>query len=865
MLTSVIVRVIDFCLRHALAVVLVALVLAAAAAAYTGTHFAINSDINALLSKDLPWRQRDVVFESEFRRYQLIDAVVEAPTPELTAAATTALTQALAKDTANFQSVTNSSAADFFTQHGLLFEPKDALEKSLAGLKQAEPLIQDLATDTSLRGLTAALEDVLLGVKQSRVTLDSAASTFDRFAGELENILAGHPASFSWRVLLAGKPAASYELRGFIEVRPVLDYSSVQPGHAATEALRRVAADVAPQYQANVRLTGPVAMSDEEFGTIKENAGRNGAITFAIVLLILWLALRSARLILAVFVNLLVGLPLTAALGLFLVGAFNVISVYFAVLFVGIGVDFAIQYSVRYRAERHAIEDLPNAVRRAGFHVAAPLTLAGCATAAGFFSFLPTDYKGVSELGLIAGFGMLIAFATSVSVLPALIRLLNPPGEPEPLGYRALAPLDEFLARHRIAIIVGVAVVVVGGLPLLFWLRFDFNPINLRNPNSESIATYLELARDPTTNANAIELLAPTLDKANAIAGRVAKLPEVSRGVTLSSFIPGEQDQKLPLIQGAAQTLADAFDSKNVTAPPSDAEIVGAINEAARRLNDAASDQKDATGAGAVAARRLGGDLAALAKAPDAARTQADAVFVSPLRADLAALKASLQAQPVTQASLPADLVRDWMTPDGRARVSIAPSANPDDNDAMRRFARAVLAVEPAATEGPITILEAGRTVVHAFIEAGVWALLSIAILLWLVLRRIGDVLLTLIPLLLAGVVTLEICSLIGMPLNFANIIAFPLLLGVGVAFKIYYIMAWREGQTHLLQTSLTRAVIFSALTTATAFGSLMFSSHPGTSSMGKLMALCLVTTLSAAVLFQPALLATQSRTHPEG
>jgi predicted RND superfamily exporter protein len=195
------------------------------------------------------------------------------------------------------------------------------------------------------------------------------------------------------------------------------------------------------------------------------------------------------------------------------------------------------------------------------------------------------------------------------------------------------------------------------------------------------------------------------------------------------------------------------------------------------------------------------------------------------------------------------------MTPDGRARVSIAPSANPDNNDAMRRFASAVLAVEPAATEGPITILEAGRTVVHAFIEAGVWALLSIAILLWLVLRRIGDVLLTLIPLLLAGVVTLEICSLIGMPLNFANIIAFPLLLGVGVAFKIYYIMAWREGQTHLLQTSLTRAVIFSALTTATAFGSLMFSSHPGTSSMGKLLALSLVTTLAAAVLFQPILM----------
>ena len=258
-----------------------------------------------------------------------------------------------------------------------------------------------------------------------------------------------------------------------------------------------------------VRLTGPVALSDEEFGTIKENAARNGVITFAIVLVILWLALRSAKLVVALFVNLLVGLPVTAALGLFMVGSFNLISVYFAVLFVGIGVDFAIQYSVRYRSERYAIPDLKQAIRHAGFHVAAPLTLAGCATAAGFFSFLPTDYKGVSELGQIAGFGMLIAFATSVTVLPALISLLNPPGEPEPLGYTSLAPFDNFLARHRVPIIIGVAVVVIGALPLLFWLRFDFNPINLNSPKTEAVAAYKELTSDPSTDANAVAVLAP--------------------------------------------------------------------------------------------------------------------------------------------------------------------------------------------------------------------------------------------------------------------------------------------------------------------------------------------------------------------
>ena len=209
----------------------------------------------------------------------------------------------------------------------------------------------------------------------------------------------------------------------------------------------------------------------------------------------------------------------------------------------------------------------------------------------------------------------------------------------------------------------------------------------------------------------------------------------------------------------------------------------------------------------------------------------------------------------MTQADLPPDLVAGWIAPDGKARASILPKGDPQDVGAMRAFADAVLAIEPTATEGPIAALKAGDLVLHAFIVAGLCALVSIAVLLWLFLRRVSDVVLTLFPLALAGIVTMELMSLFGMAFNFANIIALPLLLGVGVAFKIYYIVAWRDGTTNLLQTPLTRAVVYSALTTATAFGSLWLSSHPGTSSMGKLLALSLVCTLAAAVLFQPILM----------
>jgi hopanoid biosynthesis associated RND transporter like protein HpnN len=564
------------------------------------------------------------------------------------------------------------------------------------------------------------------------------------------------------------------------------------------------------------------------------------------------LALRWVRIILAVFMCVAVGLAMTAAVGMLLVGTLNLISVYFAVLFVGLGVDFGIQFSVRYRAERHDVDEVHEALLQTGRHAGAPLTLAALATAAGFLSFLPTVYKGVSELGLIAGIGMLIAFATSVTLLPALLSVLKPPSEPEQLGYSALAPVDRFLERHRIAILIVTAVVVIAGLPLLYWLRFDFNPINLRSPKTEAVSTYLALKNDPDSGFNDIQVLAPSLEAADQIATKLRALPEVKRVLTLSSFIPADQQQKLPLIQNAAKVLLPLLNPTAPSQPPTDAQnvsMMGSTVDALRRLAG------NGTGSGAVAARRLADAMAALSKADPAVRQRLQDIIVQPLRIALDDLRTLLTAREVTRANLPPDLVREWVTAEGKARVDVAPSGDAADNEVLQKFARAVQAVAPEATEGPISILEARREVVVAFIEAGACALLSIGVLLWLTLRRFGDVLLTLVPLLLAGVVTLEICVLIDLPLNFANIIALPLLLGVGVAFKIYYIMAWRAGQTNLLQSVLTRAVTFSACTTATAFGSLWFSSHPGTSSMGKLLAISLLTTMAAAALFQPVLM----------
>jgi hopanoid biosynthesis associated RND transporter like protein HpnN len=857
MLKTILTRTVDFCTRHPWPVIVVAVVVAILSSIYSVQNFAINTQVEKLISDDLPWKRHEAAIQAAFpQRDELILVVVQASTPENVQQAANLLAERIAAQRDLIRSVHQPGGTEFFARNGQLYSPVGEVEERMTKLMSANSLLNALAVDPSLRGIMDGLSFGSMGVQAGHLKLDDLTWPLTRAADTLDLILAGKPASFSWRVLAKGQPAELRELRRIIEVHPIVDYSKLESGKPATDAIRKAAADLnlASQFGATVRLTGPVPLADDEFSTLRTGAPIDVLITVVAVLIILLMALRWSRIIVAVFISLAVGFAATAALGLFLAGALNPISVAFAVLFIGLGVDFGIQFSVRYREERHDHEhdDLRGALRNTASTVGAQLTLAAAAVTAAFFSFWPTEYRGLSELGLIAGTGMVVAYITSVTLLPALLGLFTPPPEPRPLGFAWLAPVDRFMERHRVGIVALTVLVALAGAPLLFYLRFDFNPQNLRNPEMESARTIEELKRDRDMGINSIEILAASLDEANAKKERLAKLPEVSQAITLSDFVPQHQDRKLAAIRRTAQALHAPLNPERIMPPPSDAENVHALETEAQALRQIANEEK---GPGPEAARRLAALLSRLAKGTAELRQRAEEALIPPLKVALTDLRTALTAERVTLDSLPNGLRRDWITADGRARVELRPKGDPVNNEVMREFGESVLKVEPTATGAPVVLLEAGRTIVHAFFEAGFWALLSITILLWITLRRFGDVLLTLVPLLLAGVITLEVCVLIGMPLNFANIIALPLLLGIGVAFKIYYIMAWRAGGTNLLQSPLTRAVFFSALTGATAFGSLWMSSHPGTSSMGKLLALSLICTMMAAVLFQPALM----------
>ena len=860
---AAIVRVVRLSTRHAWVVIPAFLIAAVLAGVYVSRHIAINTDSSKLLSSSLPWRQQEEKLNRLFpQRTDLMIAVIDGATPEAADEAADALVGALANRKDVVRTVYRPDGGEFFARNGILFLSVAEVQRNMDELIKAEPFLGTLAADPTLRGVLGAISQSLEGVRLKKTTLEDIRPAVSAIADALEGVEQGQHPAFSWRRLISGRAPEQSDLRRFVNIQPVLNYGDLEPGGQATKAIRATIAKLGltPDRGVRVRLTGSVPLADEEFATIADGAALNGVVTVLVVLLILWLALRQARIILAVLINLAVGLSFTAAAGLMMVGALNLISVAFAVLFIGLGVDFGIQFSVRYRAERFADRHLLEALEHTGRGVARPLLLAAASIAAAFYSFLPTAYVGLSELGLIAGTGMIIAFLTTVTLLPALLAVLKPVGERAPVGWAWLAPLDHFLDHQRNWVVGVTLAAVILGLPLLRGLQFDFNPLNLRSKSTELVSTLLDLMRDPDTSPNTIDILEPNLASASALAEKLKQLPEVARVRTLQSFVPKDQDEKLAIIDDANFFFENTLNPP-VDPAPTPAETLAAINKTAGELSTAAGDQETPA---AAQARRLASALTALAKAPPATREEAERVLVTPLMTMLSQVRDLFKAEHVTIDTLPPALKSNWVAPDGEVKIEVAPSGDGNDNAVLRRFVDAVRAVAPRATGAPVFIVEAAATIVKAFLQAAAWSLASIALILFVALRRWRDVALTLVPLMVAIVVTLEICVAIGLKLNFANIIALPLLLGVGVAFKIYYVMAWRAGERNFLQSSLTRAVFFSACTTATAFGSLWFSHHPGTSSMGKLMALALVTTLSAAVLFQPALLATQ-RAHTEG
>ncbi len=823
-----------------------ALVLTALSGFYAAGNLKIDTDTAGMISEDLPFRQRYKAFRDAFPALSdNVVIVVDADLPDLADEATETLATKLRADRENFPLVFSPETSPFFVRNGLLYLDREALADLSDEIAESQAFLVKLAGDSSLRGLATVLTDAVDGVEDK----DQAA----RFATVLDNLTAvatsvgqGKPSALSWRALIGGAQDDGATRRVII-TQPRVDFTSLSPAAEAMDRIRGIAreAGLTPQNGVTVRLTGGVVISTEELESVTTGATNAGLVSLVLVTLLLAWGIRSLRLVLAILAALIAGLVWTAGFTTLAIGHLNLVSVAFAVLFIGLGVDFGIHFALRFREERLDAGDPDDVLRRTGRGLATPLGLCAIAAAISFFSFVRTDYRGLSELGLIAGVGMFIAFVATFSVIPAFLTVFPPRATLTAPTARKSTPLPD----RRIAI----AALVLGGAAAVTvpFARFDLDPIKLRDPSTESVRTFRDLAATAGSSPYTIELLAPSLSDAYAMASELRNLPEVEKTVTATDLVPTEQAEKLamiddlniflaPLRLGGAAPAIDAGEKEKAFAALRDTLARGAALEKTEL---------------APASARLNAALAELDTAEKGGAFEA-AVFrhFSP---QIERLKKTLDAGPVALKDLPPEILHRYLAPNGRARVQVYPVENLEDPEALKRFVEAVRRVAPDATDSPVEILEAGRAVVNSVVTAALISVFAVSLLIFLVLRSVRDTLLVLLPLLLAALYTVAATVLLSMPFNFANVIVLPLLMGLGVANGIHLVSRAREEKSGAAAFSTTtpRAVIFSSLTTIASFGSLAVSSHRGTASMGELLVLSIGLTLICTLVVLPALM----------
>ncbi|MEQ1437799.1 MMPL family transporter [Fontimonas sp. SYSU GA230001] len=801
------------------------------AVAAIATHLRVDADPAALMADELPWRRAALEHERAFPDlHRQIVAVFDADTED--ARRLLAELHGWLAD-APLRAIVAPQLDSFFERHGLLYLDLPQLEALAADLDAAQPLLGRIARDPTVAGLCRtllALLDHADALPPERVErfVDAMARSVASAAGERQTAL-------EWTQLAMG--TAESPRRQFISFLP-RDRSSEDE---ALRAVRAAVAQLGAQWP-KVRLTGEITEWDDELSAAADGALLSAALSLALVTLLLRVGLHSWRLAAIALAALVCGLMLTAAAAALAVGRLNLISIAFAALYIGLAIDFSVHLLLRWRELRLSGADARDAAAAAGRDVGGALLLCALTTAAGFYAFVPTAFRGVSELGLISGTGILIGLLTSLTLLPALLRCAGPM---QADALQMPAVLLDWPHRRRAAVLAAAAACAAAAALALPLLRFDYNPMHLRPPDTDSQRIYEELVHGADTPLTAV-VLAADAAATQEQAERLGQLPVVREARWLGSLLPQDQDAKLEVIADLALSAGAAL--------PAALKLGAADVSRDRAALQALAERIGAMDAPPPAWQRLGEAIDRWLAAPGDANVLRDQLLGG-LPGLLARLHASLQAQPVTADALPADLRAQWRSADGRYRIELVPAQNLDDDEALRRFADTVAAAAPDASGAPLEYVAGARTVQRAFAQAFIAAAVAIAVLLPLLLRSFADSLRAAAPLALGALLTAGLCAAIDLPLNFANIIALPLLLGAGLDNGVHLIWRARHAGGSPLAGSTGRAVLVAVLTTLSSFASLAFSPHRGMASLGLMLTLGLSIMLACSFLVLPALL----------
>lgn len=826
----------------------------AALALYAATHLGVNSDPDAMISGELPFRR----LEREYRRtFRTVDdailVVVDGDSATTAGRAADALAERLRADPERFPRVDLPGGGEFFERNALLYLDVPELERFSDRLAAVQPFLAELGQDTSLVGISDLLGKALdVRARGSDVGLDLAAA-FDRLSLAAEAAKAGRAAPDPWGDALIGGSMSEEARHRVVWVEPARHFDALLYAEGAVDAIRRAADELEldPDHGVHVRITGNTVLNYEELKVVSVQGKLVGVVSFALFTFAVFFALRSVRTVLALCGSLLVSVLWTNAFAAFAIGHLNQVSAVFNVLIIGLGGEFGIHVCMRYAELLAKGRDRVSALTETGASIGSSLFSSAVTTAIGFLVFLPTDYRGVAELGFISGAGMVISLFSSLTVLPALLCLGGEPrpGAP-PVDLPAVARLRHVPLTFARGIRLAALAVALACAVLVPRIGFDHNPVNLRDPTTESVQTMQDLLSRSGSSPWTIDVIAKDLAEADATAERIRALPMVDRALTATDYVPADQDAKRAILSEAALFLPPQGPPPPAPHPAREREALGRLGAALATL------ESNGDAALATSAKRLHAALAPFADpATDVARLRAN--VVGSLPDQLATLRRALDAGPVTLADLPESLRASMLAADGRARIQVRSKEDLSQSDALERFVDAVRTEASDVTGGAVSLVEWGRVTSSAMTQAlgtGVVCMIAFLLLLW---RDVWDTILAFFPLALAAGVTVAAMVVAGQAFNFANVIVLPMLIGMGVDNGVHLVHRHRTepDEEDVLHTSTARAVFFSATTTVLSFGSLGFASHRGMAAIGQILTLGVAATFVCYVVVLPAVL----------
>jgi len=872
-------------------VLLASLVLAAASGLYAVRRLEFKTNRNDLIGRDSEYWRLYSAYTKEFHSEEDYVILVESGQPEQNKAAIDALVQALLSPQNN-PGPGDDPAAQQFVADDLFYQvdlrafqrwflyylgPED-----LDCLKDFPQLVAVLQHQPNIAGFLHVANESLVqlelaGEQRKKCTLGflPMMTTVVGQVGDLGGANAPEWHSPWMQAFVgpdeSGKAEEQMKWQGYQTFRHgemfLLMVHPREGGSATTDAtipkLRRVIDSVRSRFPGQrISLTGEPVLDYDEMCESESDATRATVLTLALICGLFAISFRDwLRPVLAVSCMAVV-LAVSMGYATLSVGHLNMITVTFAVMILGLGIDLGIQFIARYEEELSKGAPAPQAVRAAIEITGLSIITAGVTNAAAFFAMGLSGFRGVNELGIIAGGGMLIATAATMLVLPALLLVARRKSERAGIPARALATRIESSLLRRPGVTLGLCAALTLGAALAGWrVRFDYNVLNLQSARAESVKTELRLLHADAESTIFASVVCSNLDETRQLQDRLSQLPSVGSVHSVAEMIPGQQEQKTNVIAGIRQALGIVQFAVQPDNPSEIMNALGSLGLRARALARKAGENGDTnslevltplTNAVALARAQLqGADPVLLQQRLDDYGRH----FYADLESQLDIITNQAD-RPMTLDDVPAQVRRMFVGKTGKFLVEVFPRENIWERAPLVRFVHEVQSIAPGATGTPLGLYEFVDILLRGYIKAALWAFLVITVLIFVDFRGALATVMVLLPLIVGMIWMVGTMTLSGIPFNPADIMVLPLLVGIGVAYGIYVVQRYREdGEAGFYGKSTGRAVVLSAFTAMIAFGSLITGAHRGIRSLGLVMTLGIAACLVAALALLPALL----------